>query len=114
MTPKEFESWLENLNNDQYDVLIQERLLRLGEEEQKLVQAREVRRKERAKLFHKLNDPDLSVRQEVMNAISMGEGHHCEHGRSWVKHCIACGKIDHLMFPELFDEDGFPLEEDES
>lgn len=112
MTPSEFEEYLTRLNHDQYDALIQERLLRLNEEQQALVQAREIRRKERAKLYHKLNDPDSQVRQEVLSVLMEGEGHECEHGRSWVKHCLACGSIDHLMFPELFDEDGLPLQEE--
>jgi len=108
MTPKEFEDWLSHLTNDQYDALIQERMVRLNDEQRTIVQAREDRRKERAKLYDKLNDPDPEVRKQVLDTIMEGEGHHCEHGRSWVKHCIACGHIDHAMFPELFDEDGLP------
>ena len=34
----------------------------------------------------------------------------CEHGRSYCKHCVACGEIDYLMFPELFNKDGFRID----
>lgn len=112
MSPKEFEAWLSGLDDEKYDALIQERIPRLSEEEQKIVQAREVRRQERRKLSYRLDDPDPKVRKEIMDAIIAGEGHECEHGRSWLKHCLACGKIDHIMFPELFDEDGFDIEEE--
>lgn len=113
MSPKEYETWLSNLNEEQYDALIQERISRLSGENLQIAQARDGRRKERRKLYDKLNDPDPKVRKEIMNQIMAGEGHECEHGRSWVKHCLACGEMDHIMFPELFDEDGFPLEEKE-
>lgn len=111
MTPKEYEKWLTSLNDNEYDILIQERIARLEGESLQIAQAREDRRKERRKLYHKLNDPDPEVRRAVMKQIMDGEGHECEHGRSWVKHCLACGEMDHIMFPELFDKDGFPIEE---
>lgn len=115
MNTKEFTSYLENLNNDQYDALIQERIQRLNAEQQTLMQAREVQRKERFKLISKLSDPnsDEDTHQMVFDALLDMDGDACEHGRSYVKHCVACGEIDHAMFPELFDEDGFPIEENE-
>jgi hypothetical protein len=112
MTTEEFEKYLETLSEEGYDALVAERITRLNEEQKALVLAREVRRKERAKLYHKLDDPDPKVRQEVLDTLMEGEGHQCEHGRSWVKHCVACGHIDHAMFPELFDEDGLPIQEE--
>lgn len=114
MNRKDFSSYLENLNNEQYDALIQERIQRLNAEQQTLMQAREVQRKERFKLISKLSDPnaDEDVHHMVFNSLRDIDGDECEHGRSYVKHCLACGEIDHAMFPELFDEDGFDLEEE--
>lgn len=113
MTPQEFEKYIESLNNDQYDALIQERIQRLGPDEQLIAQARESQRKVRFKLIDKLADPnaDEDTHEMVFNALRDMDGDACEHGRSYAKHCIACGKMDHLMFPELFDEDGFHLEQ---
>lgn len=115
MSPQEFEKYLENLTNDQYDALLQERIQRLGPDEQLLAQAREADRKTRFKLIEKLADPnaDEDVHHMVFNALRDMDGDECEHGRSYAKHCLACGKIDHTMFPELFDEDGFHLSEQE-
>lgn len=110
MTTDEFRKYLESLNDEQYDALIQERILRLNSEQQAIAQAREVKRKERFKLIAKLSDPDPDVHEGVFDALRDMDGHECEHGRHWVKHCSACGKMDHLMFPELFDEDGFDIE----
>lgn len=111
MTPTDFRKHLESLNDEQYDALIQERIQRLNPEQQAIAQAREVKRKERFKLFDKLNDPDPDVHEMVFDALRDMDGHECEHERSWAKHCLACGAMDHLMFPELFDEDGFDIEE---
>jgi hypothetical protein len=115
MTPKEFEEQLTHLTDEQYDVLIQERISRLNPEQQKIAQAREVQRKDRFKLIQKIADPNATPEDHemVFDALRDMDGDGCEHGRSYVKHCIACGEIDHLMFPELFDEDGFHIEEDE-
>ncbi len=111
MTSKEFETYLESLSNDEYDKLIQERIGRLNPEQQAIMQKREAQRKERFKLINKLTDPDPDVHEMVFNALRDMDGDDCEHGRSYCKHCIACGQIDHAMFPELFDEDGFHIEE---
>lgn len=111
MKASEFEKYLEGLNDEQYDALIVERMANLNEEQRAIVVAREERRKARRGLYHKLNDPDPEVRKEVFEILTEGEGDHCEHDRSWVKHCLACGAIDHAMFPELFDEDGLPINE---
>ena len=115
MNTKEFESHLENLNNDQYDALIQERIQRLNAEQQLLVQAREVQRKVRFQLIAKLPaaNADEDVHQLVFDYLRGMDEVECEHGRSYVKHCIACSEIDHIMFPELWDEDGILIEEDE-
>lgn len=115
MTPQEFETYLEGLTNEQYDALIQERIKRLGPEEQIIAQARESQRKIRFKLIEKLADPnaDEDTHHMVFDALRDMDGDACEHDRSYAKHCLACGKMDHAMFPELFDEDGFHIEPDE-
>jgi hypothetical protein len=113
MEPKEFESYLATLDEEQYSALVQERIQRLNPEQQAIAQARERLRKDRQKLIDKLADPDASedVHEYVFNALRDMDGDECEHERSYVKHCSACGEMDHLMFPELFDEDGFHLGE---
>lgn len=112
MNPKEFETYLEGLTNDQYDALIQERIQRLNPEQQVIAQTRETQRKYRFTLIQKLADPNASedTHEMVFNALRDMDGDECEHGRSYAKHCFPCGEMDHLMFPELFDEDGFHIE----
>jgi hypothetical protein len=91
-----------------------ERLARLNDEQRAIVLKRDEKRLEREKLIDSLqnnNDPD--VHEHVFNQLRDLEEHECEHGRHYVKHCLACGAIDHLMYPEYFDEDGFPLEDSE-
>ncbi len=110
---KEFEKYLESLSSEEYDKLIQERIGRLDTEQQAIMQVREVQRKARAQLIAKLSDPDPDTHEMVFDALRDMDGDECEHGRHWVKHCLACGKIDHAMFPELFDEDGFRYEDDQ-
>lgn len=112
-SPKEFIQYMESLDDEQYDALVQERIQRLNPEQQAIAQAREVRRHERSKLYIKLLDPDPDVQQSVFDALRDMDDPECEHGRHYVKHCIACGEIDHLMFPELYDEDGFRKDETE-
>lgn len=113
MTPSEYEEYLSHLTNDQYDALIQERIARLNPEQQKLAQAREVKRKDRFKLIEKLAAPEANedTHEMVFNALRDMDDFECEHGRSYCKHCIACGEIDGIMFPELFDKDGFRIED---
>ena len=115
MTPSEFEDYLSHLTDEQYDTLIQERITRLNLEQQTIVQAREVARKERFKIIQKLSDPnaDEETHHMVLNALRDGDSDNCEHWRPYCKHCIACGEIDGLMFPELFDKDGTRLDESE-
>jgi hypothetical protein len=110
---KEFEKYLESLSEEDYDKLIQERMKRLNPEQGAIMVARELQRKARFKLIEKLKDPDPDVHEMVFNALRDMDDHQCEHGRHWVKHCSACGEIDHVMFPELFNEDGFRIEDDE-
>ena len=113
MNHKEFENYLIGLSDDEYDKLMQERIARLNDEQKTIALAREGQRKERAKLIAKLSDPDPDVHEMVFNALRDMDGDECEHGRHYVKHCLACGEMDHLMFPELFDEDGFDIQDDE-
>lgn len=107
-----FEDYLANLNNEQYDVIMQERIARLNPEQQAIMQAREVQRKYRFQLIDKLTDPNSTeeTHESVFNAIRDMDGDACEHGRSYCKNCIACSEIDHKMFPEIFDEDGELIE----
>jgi hypothetical protein len=112
MTPIEFELWLRRLPDAEYDKVIQERISRLNAEQQVIAQAREVKKAERLVLFKKLADsPDEEAHERLLNALRDSDGLNCEHGRSYAKHCLACGAIDHLMFPELFDKDGFPVDD---
>lgn len=115
MTPREFEEHLTHLTNEQYDMLIQERIARLNPEQQKIANAREAQRKIRFKLIEKIANPNATPEDHemVFDALRDMDGYECEHGRHYVKHCIACGEIDGLMFPELFDKDGFRLDENE-
>jgi hypothetical protein len=115
MNVKEFEDYLAGLDDEGYDNLIKERIARLNDEQKLVALAREVQRKQRAKLIAKLSDPnaDEDVHHMVFNALRDMDGDECEHGRHYVKHCIACGEMDHAMFPELFDEDGFHIQDDE-
>lgn len=112
-TVREFEKYLESLSDDEYDKLMQERMSRLNDEQQAIMRVRESQRKDRAKLIAKLDSPDPDVHEMVFNALRDMDGDECEHQRSYCKHCIACGKIDHAMFPEMFDEDGFRIEDDQ-
>ena len=113
MNSKEFETYLSNLPEDQYDALVEERIGRLNDEQKVIALAREKQRKYRSKLIAKLSSREPEVHEMVFDALRDMDGDECEHGRSYCKHCIACGAIDHAMFPELFDEDGFHLEERE-
>ena len=108
---KEFENYLAGLSEQDYDRLIAERIERLNDEQKAIAKTRESQRKERSRLIGLLVDADPDVHEMVFNSLRDMDGDECEHGRHYVKHCIACGKMDHLMFPELFDEDGFQLEE---
>lgn len=108
MTPSEYENYLVSLTDEQYDDLIQERITRLDPEQQKIAQAREVQRKYQRKLLFKASCADTSEDdlEGIYNALCEAQ-YNCEHAKPAWKHCFACGKIDYLMFPEFFDENGF-------
>src|SRR5271154_2586677 len=98
MTPIEFEESLSHLTNEQYDALIQERIARLNPEQQVIAQSREVKKKERLDLINKaMNSKDEEAQERLYNALRDNDDLNCEHGRSYCKHCIACGEMDHLM-----------------
>ena len=99
------------LGEEDYDRLVAERIDRLNDEQKVIAKVRESQRKERARLIGLLIDADPDVHEMVFDSLRDMDGDECEHGRSYVKHCIACGEMDHRMFPELFDEDGFHREE---
>jgi hypothetical protein len=112
MTPIEFELWLSQLADAEYEKVIQERISRLDEKQQSIAQAREEKKKERLVLFKKLAESqDEEAHERLLNALRDSDGFNCEHGRSYAKHCIACGEIDNLMFPELFNKDGFRVDD---
>lgn len=111
MTSKEFENYLAGLSEEDYDRLVAERIERLNDEQKTIAKARESQKKERARLIGLLIDADPDVHEMVFDTLRDMAGYECEHGRNYVKHCVACGEIDHLMFPELFDKDGFHQEE---
>jgi len=113
MTPSEFEEYLSHLTNEQYKAFIQERISRLNPEQQIITQAREVKKKERLTLINSLmNSKDENAQERLYNALR-DDTDNCEHGRSYCKHCVLCGEIDYIMFPELFDENGIRLDEPE-
>lgn len=108
----------DSLTDDEFTSLVQVRIARLNAEQQIIAQAREVKRQEQMRLVHKLatvTEPE--THEMIFNALrDMDSNDNCEHGRSVWKHCGECGNIDHIMFPELFNEDGFLIqgcEEDE-
>jgi hypothetical protein len=114
MTPSQYEEYLSQLTDEQYGALIQERAARLNKEQQAIIQYREVQRKYRYQLILKACGEDATEddHEAIYDALK-DESDNCEHGRSYCKHCTACAEIDHLMFPELFDEDGERLEDPE-
>lgn len=112
--PTEFEEQLSHLTNEQYDALVKERIARLNPEQQVIANAREVKRQERFKLINKAFGPGGTEEdhEHLYNVLRDGTDA-CEHGRSICKHCIACGEMDHIMWPELYDDDGFRFQDDE-
>jgi hypothetical protein len=105
-----FEEYLIKLPGDQLEELVKERIARLNPEQQAIALAREEQKKVRGKLIDKLADPDPDVHQAVFDAILDMETDECEHGRPHCKPCIECMEMDHIMFPELWDEEGNPIE----
>jgi hypothetical protein len=108
----------DSLTDDEFTSLVQVRIARLNAEQQIIAQAREVKRQEQMRLVHKLaTATEPETHEMIFNALrDMDSSDSCEHGRSVWKHCGECGNIDHIMFPELFGEDGFLIqgcEEDE-
>lgn len=94
---------------DEYDLggITPERLARLNPEQRSIVLQREAERQERMKMFDALDTKDPDNAQQLQDYLRDIDKDYCEHGRSIWKHCGACGEIDHVLFPELYDEDGF-------
>ena len=111
MDSKDFENYLVNLPRDEYNNLIDQRIARLNTKQQAIVRAREVKKDRNIELVEKLTSPGATEEdhQKLQDALRDGT-FNCEHGRSYCKHCIECAEIDHTMFPELFDEDGEPID----
>lgn len=111
-TVKQFEDYLISLSDDDHDKLVQERIQRLNADQQVIAQARELERKELRKITHMMEDPDPDVQEFAFNSILHMTKDACEHVRSYAKHCSECGKMDHIMFPELFNEFGESIEDE--
>ena len=113
MTPDEFEGYLVTLSDTEYDLLIEERISRLNVEQQIIAYARENKRKEMHKLFLKLEEENLLEEERAKILLSFGSfsQSNCEHGRSYCKNCIACAEIDHIMLPEVYNENGDRINE---
>ncbi len=111
MSPDEFEDYLVTLSDEEYTILMNARIAKLNPEQQLIAQAREVIRKERFRLISSMKD-GTSWEDVRESFATLGEGYtgECEHGRSYCKHCVACGEIDYLMFPEIFNENGFRID----
>jgi DNA mismatch repair ATPase MutL len=114
-SPQEFEDHLVALSDNEYEALVQERIARLNAEQQTIAQAREVVRKEQMRLIRKLaSSTEPETHEMIFNALrDMDNNDNCEHGRPMWKHCDDCGEIDHIMFPELVNADGFRIDEEE-
>lgn len=110
MTYAEFQDYLLSLSEEQYDTLIKERIARLKPVQQTVALAREEQKKVRLKLIGKLSDPDPDVHQMVFDTLRDMDRSECEHGRHCCKYCSECVEIDHVMFPELWDENGDALD----
>lgn len=111
MTRKEFEDYMIELSEDQYDSLIQERIARLNPTQKAVALKREEERKMRAKLRTKAAECETEdERQHIYDVMLDIDAQECAHGRHWCKPCSACIEIDHLMFPEFHDEDGDDIE----
>lgn len=112
MTRKEFEDYMVDLSEDQYDALIQDRIARLNPAQKEIAIKREAIRKERAKLLNKASAcQNEDERQHIFDcALDLDSGMECEHGRHIVKFCNECIELENTMFPEFVDEDGNYIE----
>jgi hypothetical protein len=110
MKSDQFENALLELPEEKFAVLMQERIARLDPQQQVIAQQREDQRLERMRLINSLDDTNLHADELIFNVLrDMDPINACEHGCSYAKHCLECGEIDYLMFPEMFDKDGFAL-----
>ncbi len=88
-----------------------ERLARLNTEQKEIVLKRNKKIQARSNLIDQIAlSKDSDVHQHIFDQLRDMEDDECEHGRAYIKHCLECGKIDHLLYPEYFDEDGFRIE----
>ena len=96
---------------DEYDLggITAERLARLNDEQRAIVLKREEKRAIRLGLVARLKENDPDVHEMVFNALKNMDDDMCEHDRPVWDDCLACGQINYLLFPELYDEDGFLL-----
>lgn len=98
---------------DEYDLggITPERLARLNDSQRAIVLRREEKKAVRLHLIARLKENDPDVHEHVFNALQNLDSDMCEHDRSIWSSCLACGEIDHLLFPELYDEFGIKIEE---
>ena len=98
---------------DEYDLggITAERLARLNDSQRDIVLKREEKKTIRLGLIARLKENDPDVHEMVFNALQNLDDDMCEHDRSIWSNCLACAEIDHLLFPELYDEDGIKIGE---
>lgn len=94
-----------------FDELTSEQLARLNPEQKEIVLKREERRKYRLNLINSLNSSNSDNHEMVFNALMNEDDDRCEHDRSIMGTCIACHEIDVLLFPEYFDVNGDPIDQ---
>ena len=112
MKAREFEVYIAKLSRSEYRALVNERISRLNPEQQAIAIAREKRKEDQYELISKLMDEATNTPENnhlIADALR-DHSDRCEHDRSIWKSCMECAKIDHIMFPELFDEDGENVE----
>lgn len=93
-------------------ISFEERLARLNKEQQAIVIERQEKSARMDILIAKMSDPDPDVHEGIFNAMRDMYPGMCEHDRPSCKHCIECADIDHLMYPEVFNEFGEYIEDE--
>jgi hypothetical protein len=92
-------------------VSYEERLARLDDKQQAIVMKRQEESAARSIVIAKLFDADPEVHEHAFNTLRDMTPDMCEHDRSIWSPCMACAEIDHLMYPEVFNEFGEKIEE---
>jgi hypothetical protein len=94
-----------------------ERVAQLNDEQRKIYQGWiEEEEKIQAltkKLMETAKTATLEEVEDIANQLDALVPNNCEHGRSIWSSCIACDKIEMILYPEFFDEDGVRKDDDE-